>query len=120
MAKKVILQTIGGKSAGITSVEASSADLDILTGLMEGKCEKYDVKSSGGSSAPVPAFLRAYKISVGKIGANFRDTFKVGHIKASKSSNDITAAIKGVFDASYATDLKCDRASTFSNSVKGA
>ena len=87
---------------------------------MEGAVEQYEVKASGGTYAPMPATLRGMKVSVRKQGTNYRDTFKIVHVKAAKNDKDVRAAVNGVFDASYSTSTACDYVSSYSNMVKGA
>ncbi len=120
MAQKVLISTVGGKSGGVTYVDCGADELAVLASLMEGKVEQYDVKSSGGTFAPMPAMMRRMKVSVRKQGSNYRETFTIPHVKASKNDAEVRNAIKGVFDAAFTTDLKCDYVSSFSNMVKGA
>lgn len=108
MARKLLLQTVGGKSGGYVNVEASTADLAALTALMEGKIEEYEEKSNGGTVAAMPAPLNSKKFSCGKRADNYRCSFTIPHLKPTKNSNDVIAAVKGSFDANYDVTATCD------------
>ena len=101
-------QSIGSKSVGFLMVVASAADLTVLEGLMEGKVEKYDLKSSGGTAAPMPAVLNTKKFSCGKKSQHYRCSFKVPHLKTTKTANDVFAHVVGNFDANFDVSTSCD------------
>ena len=108
MAGKLYTQSIGVKSVGFLMVDASAADLTALEGLMEGKVEKYERKSGGGTAAPMPAVLNTKKFSCGKKSQHYRCSFKVPHLKESKNANDVVAHVVGNFDANFDVSTSCD------------
>ena len=101
-------QTVGGKSAGLLTVDASSADLTALEDLMEGAVEKYELKSSGGTVAAMPAVMNLKKFSCGKKSQNYRCSFKVPHLKTTKTANDVAAHVANNFDANFDVSTTCD------------
>ncbi|GEM_PF-5757171 len=108
MAGKLLLQTVGGKSGGLLTVDSSAGDLAALTGLMEGKYEQYDQKASGGTATAMPATLNRKKFSCGKKSDNYRCSFIIPHLKTTQNSNDVVAAVKAGFDANFDVTTKAD------------
>ncbi len=110
--KKMLMQTIGGKSAGFLIVDASAGDLAVIVGLMEGKVEQYDSKGSGGTAAPMPSVLNRKKFSCGKKDSGFRCSFTVPHLKTTKNNKDVETAVIGAFDAHWEVSTTADYCNT--------
>ena len=118
--------SINGESAGIVDAVATEADMDVLKGLIDGKIEVYDLKSSGGTALEkAPTELNAFKFSVGKKDAlnpasADRASVKIPHVKPTKSWTDMEPTIVGAFDASFDVATKCAYATLYYNRAEVA
>jgi len=114
----VLKQRINGKTVATLYVEGSAGDIGALKALMEGQVDEYELKSSGGTSAALPTQLESKRCSVGKkVDAYSRVScvFRIPHLPASKSEDDVRNAVLGKFDCHYDLTEACE----YFNYLKG-
>lgn len=106
----MLKQTIDGLTGKTLTFKANS-DEDALIAIMGGKVEKYELKSTGGSELnQTPAvlnrksFIVSKETSTGRLSAMVR----IPHVKETFYFNELVTAVKGNFDASFESDVKCD------------
>ncbi|WP_170000597.1 hypothetical protein [Campylobacter sp. RM9328] len=87
------------------------SDETALASLLAGRIETYELKSSGGVAMnTTPAVLNRKNFIVGKDTPTGRLSamIQVPHVKESFFFNELIAAVKGKFDATYTSEVKCD------------
>ena len=108
MAKKIIKQTIKGRSVGYMKIDISDADATDLIAILEGEVSVFDEKSSGGSQSAYPTALNMKKFSCGDRDTGISCSFKVQHAKATAYTPDFETVVIGAFDASFDSSVKSD------------
>lgn len=101
-------QIIKGKNSNTLEVDATDADLADLEALLEGEVQKFDLKSSGGSTAPYPSTLNCKRFSCGDHTTKVSCSFNIPHAKPSAYTPDFEAVVVGAFDASFNSTVACD------------
>ena len=104
----MLKQVINGKTVSTIYIEGSSADLDAFKGLLEGRVDEYDLKSSGGTAAPLPDKLNSKRFSVGKADEYISCSFRIHLLPSPKNQFDVRDAVVGKFDAHYDVSVSCD------------
>ncbi len=100
----MLRQTLNGVRVNVKCDGAETTLAPLLAGLVE----QFDLKTSGGSPAPMPAVLNRKRIAVGDSTQKISCSFTVPHIKETAKYTDIELAVKGKFDAHYDQTVKCD------------
>ncbi|MFA6195657.1 MAG: hypothetical protein WC656_03320 [Sulfurimonas sp.] len=112
-------QSANDKSIKWFDITATAGDLTALEALLEGKVAKFNEVSNGGTTTTYPAKLNTKKLSCGKLtmvnGKQVRVScsFKIPHVKPSKTSIDIKAVVVGAFDADFVSTAKCEYMNLF-------
>jgi hypothetical protein len=116
----MIKQIINGKGLKTVSVNMSTADATLLSAILVGKLQVWDLMAEGGTATTVatPNYIR---FAVGKKGISSRQSASVyvPHIKTTKTLSDIESAVIGVWDADFQTALKCEYCVGVGASSKG-
>lgn len=109
----MIKQIVGGKSVASVYVEGTTADIEALQLLMEGKQEVYDLKFSAGTATTTPTKLNPIRFSTGKKlskRTSLSCSVSVPHIKPTKSFSDLRPLVVGLFDCNYEVSTKSEYA----------
>lgn len=117
----MIYQYTNGVKRNSVRVSGSAADMAILAGVLEGKCEIFDLKAEGGVVATV-AELNPLGFSVGKkyiSGAYKSCAVMLAHIKPTKTFTDVRSAIKGIWNADFMSAEKCQYVNGLRATSKG-
>jgi hypothetical protein len=116
----MIKQIVNGKNLKTISANMSTGDFTVLSSILAGKLEVWDLVSEGGTAANVakPNYIR---LAVGKKGISNRVSCAVylPHVKTTKTAIDLETAIVGLFDADYETAVKCEYCTVIGASSKG-
>ena len=107
----MLKQTIQGLRPLSVDVTASDSDKQKLVGLMAGKVEIYKTIGSGGTAInAIPNPLNKKVFIVGDRDATGRIStmFTLPHVKTASEYPDLLASIKGNFDSSYESNIKCE------------
>lgn len=118
----MLRQIINGSVKRTVMVSGSQAHLQALSLLLAGKTEIWDKKTQGGTNTAVAVPLNAFKFSVGKkdgFGLYLSAAVSLPHLKRTKNMNDVSSAVKGIWDADFNTATKCEYCNGIGNSSRG-
>lgn len=114
MAIKKIKTVIGGRSVATCVADMGAAEITAIQALTAGITEVYDLTSSGGTAASMPATLNNKKFSVSRknaSGSYQSGSFNVPHLKTTKNAADVISWGVGVLDAGFHSTLKAEKVS---------
>ncbi|HDX6330713.1 hypothetical protein [Campylobacter fetus] len=108
----MLKQNINGVVKSINA-NGSAADVTALLGLMVGEITEYELKAEGGTEMlTIPSTLNNKVFIVGSKATSTQGRLSsmvtLQHVKPAKTFNEISADIKGKFNADYTTAIKCD------------
>jgi|GEM_PF-1583338 len=112
----MIRQYSNGRTLNTVSVSGSQVDLETLASVLEGQCEVYISVAIGGEVVN-GVTLNPISFSVGKKllgGSYLAVSGSLKHLRPTKTFKDISAAVKGVWDADYTSGQK----STYCNGYR--
>ncbi|AQW84186.1 hypothetical protein CPIN17262_0485 [Campylobacter pinnipediorum subsp. pinnipediorum] len=90
---------------------SDNSDEDSLLPLLAGKIEKYEQTATGGAVLnELPATLNRKEFIVSKDSPTGRisSIVRIPHVKETFYFNELNASVKGKFDSSFTSDVKCD------------
>ncbi|WP_169942418.1 hypothetical protein [Campylobacter sp. RM15925] len=107
----MLKQTIQGLRPLSIDVVGNDGDKQKLIDIMAGKVEKYKSVGSGGQALnQIPNPLNKKVFIVGDRNENGRIStmFTLPHVKNASEYPELLTDIKGKFDSSYDSDVKCE------------
>ncbi|NPA44157.1 MAG: hypothetical protein GXO49_01345 [Chlorobi bacterium] len=95
----LLRQYFNGTRVHSLSVNATGDDLSALVGLMDGKVEQWETKSTGGTATAMPETFNTQRwvSRSGKQSCSFR----IHHINPEKDENDVEGLIVGKFEVGF-------------------
>lgn len=117
----MIYQMMNGQRVNTVRVTGSATDIAKLATILEGQSEIYELKAEGGTTAHVAEF-NSFSFSVGKkyaSGARRSAMVRIPHLKPSKTYSDVSAEVKGKWDASFVTADACTYCNGMGATSKG-
>ena len=116
MAVYLIKQRINGKQVNSMDIEVAGQDeVDAILSLSAGFVEVFEEKASGGTAVAEPEQLRRSGFSaLKKVGRSYKSaSFRVPHLKSSKTARDVSDWAIGKLDCSYDLEEKCEKCNEF-------
>lgn len=117
----MIRQKSNGRSLNTAMVSGTQADLEVLAAVLEGEVEIFTLESEGGVEAN-GVTLNPIGFSVGKkklSGSYLSVGISLQHLKSTKTFKDISAHVKGVWDADFTSGQLSTYCNGFNATSKG-